>query len=82
MLDALWSRGPDGNIRPSQHHYSCGQRGALTTGQEQHCHQPSHLYIHEQTGESAMGQLDMYDSFIYTVKKDKLQQLKSYKWSI
>lgn len=28
------------------------------------------------------GQFDMYNSFIYTVKKDKLQQLKSYKWSI
>ncbi len=27
-------------------------------------------------------QFDMYNSFIYTVKKDKLQQLKSYKWSI
>lgn len=28
------------------------------------------------------GQVDVYNSFIYTVKKDKLQQLKSYKWSI
>lgn len=28
------------------------------------------------------GQFDMYNSFIYTVTKDKLQQLKSYKWSI
>lgn len=27
-------------------------------------------------------QFDMYNSFIYIVKKDKLQQLKSYKWSI
>lgn len=25
---------------------------------------------------------DMYNDFIYIVKKDKLQQLKSYKWSI
>lgn len=27
-------------------------------------------------------QFDRNNSFIYTVKKDKLQQLKSYKWSI
>lgn len=29
-----------------------------------------------------VSQFDMYNSFIYTVKKDKLQRLKSYKWSI
>lgn len=80
MLDAVRRGGHDGNIRPPKHHQSCGQRGALAAGQEQHRHQPSHLHSHEQTGEAAT--FNIYNSFIYTVKKDKLQQLKSYKWSI
>ncbi|MEQ2283278.1 hypothetical protein AMECASPLE_009527 [Ameca splendens] len=47
VLDAIWCCSHDGNIWPTQHHQPCRQRGTVTSGQEQHRHQPCHLHPDE-----------------------------------